>query len=404
MNTGDFNPGRNENRLDGRRDSFPLYSTRIVEGEAVHAKSNTIWPDQEEEASKSIKQTSSPFSEAFFDEPLATNASGPMDAAKTQDVAFEDAFLDSPSRVATIEKNIDQLDIDNDDEASMPMQWARKRIRSNDISISALAEARSSGGRYDRISLTKDMLATAEVIAQVEDKFIIIKTQGALCVVDQHAADERVALEKLENALFNPDFHDSMRIEMTKKHLLVGEILKAASVMPAKRVSLSASQMTTVRQHCALLNKWHFTFKQPCAGDETILLTGVPSICGRMTDVNDFLEFVDELNNSGGQIKPECVKRILASQACRYAIMFGDKLTDASAQRLISNLSKCDFAFICAHGRPSVVALCNIPLGDLDNTKRSLTITRAVQKTNGKLTKGSLSGPKRVIRQRVAFH
>ncbi|KAL3785784.1 hypothetical protein HJC23_007340 [Cyclotella cryptica] len=386
-------------------DSFPVHSTRIVTGEAVYAKCTPAWPSKDDEASQPIKPTASPFSETFFDEPIVTKASGSIVATKTQDVEFEDAFLDSPARIASRE-HFDQLDIDNDEETSMPMQWTRKRIRSNDTSISALmTEGRSSGGNYDRISLTKDMLATAEVIAQVEDKFIIIKTQGMLCVVDQHAADERVALEKLENALFNPDFHDAMRIEMTKKHLLVGDILKATSVMPAKRVSLTASQLKAVLQHRALLNKWHFTFKQPCIGAETILITGVPTICGRMTDVNDFLEFVDELKHSTGeQIKPECVKRILASQACRYAIMFGDKLSDTSAKRLISDLSECDFAFICAHGRPSVVALCNIPQGKLDDAERSPTTTRAVQKANGMLTHGSLTGPKRVIRRRVAFH
>lgn len=49
-------------------------------------------------------------------------------------------------------------------------------------------------------TLTKKMLSSAEVVAQVELKFIIIKTCGIICAVDQHAADEGVALEKLVSA------------------------------------------------------------------------------------------------------------------------------------------------------------------------------------------------------------
>jgi DNA mismatch repair protein MLH3 len=218
--------------------------------------------------------------------------------------------------------------------------------------------------------------------------------------VDQHAADERVALEKLEKALFNPEMCDEMRIELTKKSLLVGDILKATSVMPAKRVELTVDQMGTLKQHCGLLKKWHFTFKQPCEGDGTVLLTGVPSICGRLTSVTDFVNFLDELTHStGAQIKPECVKQILASQACRYAIMFGDKLSEAQCGKLISDLCKCDFSFQCAHGRPSV-----IPLVDLDVAQKpSEMVNVVVQNVLEKRRTGHLKGPTRVIRQRVTL-
>jgi DNA mismatch repair protein MLH3 len=242
------------------------------------------------------------------------------------------------------------------------------------------------------------MLAEAEVIGQVENKFIIIKTKDKLCVVDQHAADERVALEKLENAMFHPDMSESTRIDLTKKHMLVGDIVKATSVMPAKRVPLTASQMHTARHQREVLEKWHFTFK--LFNDESVLLTAVPSICGRVADVNDFKEFIDELSRTAGeQVKPECVKRILASQACRYAIMFGDKLTDTQCRELISNLSKCSLAFQCAHGRPSV-----IPLVDLDDTERSerhadSIIANAHASNKRDMHLFDHRGPKRVIRK-----
>ena len=75
-------------------------------------------------------------------------------------------------------------------------------------------------------TLTKKMLSSAEVVAQVELKFIIIKTCGIICAVDQHAADERVALEKLVSALSNPDMHDDTVICMTKRSITKRDLLK----------------------------------------------------------------------------------------------------------------------------------------------------------------------------------
>ena len=386
-------------------------STRIVKGEAVKLDAATMQSIRDREESKeiqeelkSIKPVASPFTELFLDGASGDNE--PFVAEPTEDTTvdlFEDAFLDSPMQllVDDTKKEFDDISMDFDEPVNM--QWTKRRITSQDETISALSEINNSSTN-DRISLTKDMLSSAEVIAQVEDKFIIIKTQGKLCIVDQHAADERVALEKLENALFNPNVHEAMRIELTKKHLLVGDILKSSSVMPAKRVIFTQSQLEVIKQHREVLAKWYFTYKPPAAGDDSVLLTGVPSICGRVTDVNDFVEFVNALqHSSGGQVKPECVKRILASQACRYAIMFGDRLTDTQCRQLISNLSKCDFAFICAHGRPSV-----IPLVDLDQAERVNgdktpgEFARAASTTvNDKVTaRGSLRGPTRVIRQK----
>ena len=104
-------------------------------------------------------------------------------------------------------------------------------------------------------TLTKKMLSSAEVVAQVELKFIIIKTCGIICAVDQHAADERVALEKLVSALSNPDMHDDTVICMTKRSITKRDLLKIIKVNPSKKLSLSQKDMATVKHHWSLLKK-----------------------------------------------------------------------------------------------------------------------------------------------------
>ncbi|EOD26077.1 DNA mismatch repair protein of the MLH3 family, partial [Emiliania huxleyi CCMP1516] len=61
------------------------------------------------------------------------------------------------------------------------------------------------------------------------------------------------------------------------------------------------------------------------------------------------------------------VHRILASKACRRAIMFGDMLDATQCQApylpssptpaLLTKLAGCAMPFFCAHGRPSIAPM-----------------------------------------------
>jgi len=359
------------------------------------------------------KPPASPFSSAFFDnnEPVEFTSAKPSPRepvakqntskrSKTP-LSFEDAFLeqDKPSRTENLNPNTTDNGYDFDEEthtAANSTTWTKQRVKGLEKTIKDLApEVGSNGGK---INLTKDMLASAEVIAQVEEKFIIVKANGVLLCVDQHAADERVALEKLENALLNQNLHDDMVIHMTKKSIKVSDIIKPTKLVPPKRISLSQKDRATVKHHWSLLVEWKFTFDE-ADDNKSLLLTGLPSICNRVAGTNDFLEFVKELGHlTGGQMAPPFVKTVLASNACRYAIMFGDSLTHEQCVELISSLSKCNFSFICAHGRPSI-----IPLIDMKQDGKSSYSKPEAKYGNGAddTTKHDESrfGPKRLIRR-----
>jgi len=288
----------------------------------------------------------------------------------TNELSFEDAFLEQddptpkqsedPDTATSSSMDFNYNFDDEQDTSATSTVWTRQRIKGLERTIANLAPEASTTGS-DGISLTKEMLSNAQVIAQVELKFIIIKTAcGVLCAVDQHAADERVALEKLESALCNPNLHDDTIINLTKRSVTKSDILKATKLAPSKRIVLSQKDMSTVKHHYSLLQKWKFTFEE--AEDQSLLITGLPSVCDRTAEVSDFLDFVRILGHtsSGGEIKPPFVKHVLASNACRYAIMFGDELTHDKCVELISSLSKCELCFICAHGRPSIIPLIDM--------------------------------------------
>ena len=140
----------------------------------------------------------------------------------------------------------------------------------------------------------------------------------------EHAADERVLLEKLESALFNQSMNDSSIIQLTKRSIRVSDVLKSTKLNPPNRMSLNQKHMCTIRHHGSLLEKRKFSFEEE--DNNTLLLTGLPSVCDRVASVSDFLDFVKQLSHftGGGDVNPTFVKTVLASNACRYAIMFGE--------------------------------------------------------------------------------
>lgn len=405
-------------KLQSLKSSWNSGYQRAVNGQQVMATANNT-------TDGNSSPPSSPFSNAFFNDNFKPKLPNTM----TDDTnAFDDALLEQDSRLDGLNSNInDFADVigDDNEEGTIAFSsvWSKQRIKGLEKYIADLAP---DAGRTDRLSLTKQMLASAEVIAQVELKFIIIKTGGILCAVDQHAADERIALEKLENSLCNHSQSDTI-IHLTKRSIRAADIIKVTKLLPSKRISLSQTQMSTVKYHWSLLQKWKFTMAE--LKENTLLLTGVPSVCDRVASVHDFVDFIQELGHvTGSDTKPNFVKSILASNACRYATMFGDPLTHEQCVELISrymrigtntilhcvfthklfstrsslllvnlqltSLAKCEFSFICAHGRPSIV-----PLYDLNTTASSSSVERNTVQAPSTVRMSGKYGPQRVLRR-----
>ncbi len=361
---------------------------RVVRGQVILSSSAKTT-----NAIKRSRSPTSPFSDAFFDtvKPRMSYEIKPSSMVDLSLRSLDGAFLDE-------DKPEFDHDFDGEQDAA-ESSWTKQRVKGLEKMIAGLiAPGTNSSARDGTITLTKQMLSSAEVVAQVDLKFIIIKTCGIICAVDQHAADERVALEKLVNSLSNPDMHDDTVIHMTKRSITKRDVLKQTKVNPSKRLSLSQKDIATMKHHWSLIKKWKFDFDE--AADGTLItLTGLPAVCDRVASVRDFKDFINELSNlSGKNVFPTFVKNILSSNACRYAIMFGDELSREMQINLIESLAKCELCFICAHGRPSV-----IPLFDMNTTSHSSAIERTSARADREgelmLSMGEKSGPKRIIRR-----
>ncbi|KAF1793727.1 MutL, C-terminal, dimerization [Phytophthora cactorum] len=177
------------------------------------------------------------------------------------------------------------------------------------------------------IKISKSTLAKLQVIRQVDRKFILVRAdtlRGKLVLcIDQHAADERVRLEQLEEEMFGRD--GSLR-----------------------RVEIQEHEPPLVLR---------MNFKE----------REVEKKAANADDFRDFIQFLSRTGKSypHSRIRPPVITRLLHSRACRSAIMFGDHLSLGQCRDLIEDLKTCQLPFQCAHGRPSVVPLAEIHNADL---------------------------------------
>jgi len=179
----------------------------------------------------------------------------------------------------------------------------------------------------------------------VDNKFILISipspTGSILALIDQHAADERHRLEAILRSL------------PTSSYTLETPL----------QIPLSSRQLEIFRQRKDIL--------MSCCGVQlkieanSVWLLAVPEVLASDSskDLNTaqwktiLLEAV-----SGSTVQcPAKLMSTFCSKACRSAIMFNDVLSRTECERIVRQLAECKHPFICAHGRPCIAAVAQIP-------------------------------------------
>ncbi|KAK4531084.1 hypothetical protein CCYA_CCYA06G1941 [Cyanidiococcus yangmingshanensis] len=193
-------------------------------------------------------------------------------------------------------------------------------------------------------------LEEARVIGQFDRKFIVFRTQNGVFLLDQHAADERVRFE-----------HLSRLYRASLGHAERSLIPPNVSLRTPLKVNLGPRCLSTSMYE--QLRRFGWSWEASPAGAllrGTMILRSVPCILGQqpLMEADDLLEFIDLMLETDEVITTvPAAERVLATLACRYAIMFGDCLEPAECEALLHRLAKCQLPFQCAHGRPSVAVL-----------------------------------------------
>lgn len=220
--------------------------------------------------------------------------------------------------------------------------------------------------------LTRDDIKTARSLGQIDKKFIAVTCRNGtvLALVDQHAADERVVLEKLWNEAAS-NHPQSLKLPVPK-------VLEA--VGPEELALLEAFDDG--------VRSWGWRWSKTNQG--LIQVTHVPLVAGKAIPASELQLYINQQQHCkviDRKVVPNAICRAFASQACRVAIKFGDVLNDEECCELLGKLKNTQLCFICAHGRPTT-----LPVVDLQRVLKASARISKSSRTNQ--TSESLKGLK----------
>ncbi|KAF8812208.1 hypothetical protein BYT27DRAFT_7159313 [Phlegmacium glaucopus] len=265
------------------------------------------------------------------------------------------------------------------------------------------------------LRFTREDLRCAEIISQVDKKFIACRITKRSCrepypdspilvLVDQHAADERVRVERFLKDLCLGFLHsqDQTDNNSASKYVFTRELIPSRPVLLTQHEALTISHSQAIQE---TFQKWGVRFAElwkVISGSDgasesgsnngylQLYVSAIPEIVGdkllQGDELRDFikgflsqiqhgelllefpLDFPSEKDQTGEDLDEylwlkavrKCPKGLLDlvnSKACRGAIMFNDSLSVPQCAKLVKQLSETAFPFQCAHGRPSLVPL-----------------------------------------------
>ena len=190
----------------------------------------------------------------------------------------------------------------------------------------------------------RERLPALRALGQVESTYIVAEAPDGLCLVDQHAAHERVLYEQV---LRQRDAAARSGAEAGQAGQ-VGQPLLAAVVVP-----LSAVQLALAAELEAELRALGFAIA-PTDGAAVLLRAIPPALAGRdpAGALTDYLERL-----AAGDDRVAGPDRAAATLACRAAVMAGDRLDPEQQRALLRALEACDSPHTCPHGRPTMLHL-----------------------------------------------
>ncbi len=168
-------------------------------------------------------------------------------------------------------------------------------------------------------------------LGQLAETYLVFGGSDSMMLVDQHAAHERIILERLKASSIMKTF---------SQPLLIPEV-----------VSLAPAQVALLEDAIPLLSD--IGLELEIFGRDTVVVKAMPVSVQHVPAGDIISDLADQL--SDGQSSPSLVERkekILASLACRAAIKANATLSPEEVEALCRDLEATPFNATCPHGRP----------------------------------------------------
>lgn len=172
------------------------------------------------------------------------------------------------------------------------------------------------------------------LVGEVFKTYIITERGGELCLIDKHAAHERILFEQLAK-----DY---------------GSVPSQMLLVPVQ-VNLTAAEKQAILQNLAMLTDAGIEAED--FGGSTVVVRAVPADVP-VDDVEDMIvELAAKLSDGSRDALREKTEWVLHSIACRAAIKAGDRTNAAEMLALAQHIMDGTIPPFCPHGRPCVLKI-----------------------------------------------
>jgi DNA mismatch repair protein MutL len=205
-----------------------------------------------------------------------------------------------------------------------PSSYFPRQVSNEPFTISSSFDAGTSG-----------FFSSMNILDQVLGCYLICASSRGLAIIDQHAAHERVAFEKL------------------RRQMEAGEVQQQNLLIP-QIIELSHGELVLLEQKISTLQQLGFTLEP--FGANAYAITAAPALLSE----GDYRQVVHQLVAELAEVdKSEKLRQHLderlASIACHSVIRANRQLEMSEMRALLKDLDQIDFATQCPHGRPVLV-------------------------------------------------
>ena len=174
-------------------------------------------------------------------------------------------------------------------------------------------------------------------IAQAHGTYIISETENGLILIDQHAAHERIVLEKIREGFLNSNIQKQILlipevVELSGDHFEVIIKYKDSLIKLGLVIEEFDNNAIIIREHPAILDKVNFS----------ILIKDI---------AEEIIDFGNEF------VLSERLDNICGNMACHSSIRSGRLLLTSEMNALLREMEVTPNSSQCNHGRPTFIKL-----------------------------------------------
>ena len=179
--------------------------------------------------------------------------------------------------------------------------------------------------------------------AQLHKTYVIAETGDGIVLVDQHAAHERLVMERMKEGLAEGP--------LASQTLLLPEV-----------VDIPIDQYEAILGEVDMLNRLGLQLEG--FGQGSLLVRGVPALLGEASPSAIVRDIGEELSNLGGSTGlQDRLNAVIASISCHGSVRAGRQLGSDEMNALLRQMEETPAAGQCNHGRPTFITLS---LSDLE--------------------------------------